>query len=155
MWSLSHWTTRDVLPPDSLILVTSSTMTRLSSSTLHPKSLILSPLYLQMWCVCCLLHPSEPLPSCASQLHAHACVPSRFSHVRLFVTPWTVARQAPLSVEFSRQEYWSGFPCPPPGDLPDSGIKPEAPALQADSLLLSHWRSTQPASLSGLNSWDC
>ena len=41
-------------------------------------------------------------------------------------------------MEFSRQEYWSGVPCPPPGDLPDPGIKPVAPALQADSLLLSH-----------------
>ena len=54
---------------------------------------------------------------------------------------WTVARQAPLSIGFSRQEYWSGLPCPSPGDLPDPGIEPvspEAPALQADSLLLSH-----------------
>ena len=42
----------------------------------------------------------------------------------LFVTPWTVARQAPLSMEFSKQEDWSGLPCPPPGDLPDPGIKP-------------------------------
>ena len=43
------------------------------------------------------------------------CVVSHFSHVRLFATPWTVARQAPLSMGFSRQEYWSGLPCPPPG----------------------------------------
>ena len=42
----------------------------------------------------------------------------------LFVTPWTVARQAPLSMEFSRQEYWSGLPCPRPGDLPNPGIEP-------------------------------
>ena len=41
----------------------------------------------------------------------------------LFVTPWAIAHQAPLSMEFSRQEYWSGLPCPPPGDLPDPGIK--------------------------------
>ena len=46
------------------------------------------------------------------------------SSVQLFVTPWTVAHQAPLSMGFSRQEYWSGFPCPPPGDLPSPGIKP-------------------------------
>ena len=45
------------------------------------------------------------------------------SHVRLFVTPWTVAPQAPLSMGFSRQEYWRGLPCPPPGDLPDPGIE--------------------------------
>ena len=60
------------------------------------------------------------------------------SEVRLFVTPWTVAYQAPLSVGFSRQEYWSGLPFLSPGDLPDPGIKPASPALQAYSLLLSH-----------------
>ena len=48
----------------------------------------------------------------------------QFNHVRLFATPWTVARQAPLSMGFSRQEYWSGLPFPPPGDLPDPGIEP-------------------------------
>ena len=50
-------------------------------------------------------------------------------------TPWTVACPVPLSVGFSRQEYWSGLPFPSPGDHPDSGIKPGSPALQADSLL--------------------
>ena len=50
-------------------------------------------------------------------------------------TPWTVACRAPLSLGFSRQEYWSGLPFPSPGDLPDSGIEPRSPALQADSLL--------------------
>ena len=65
---------------------------------------------------------------------------SRFSCIQLFDTLWTVAHQAPLSMGFSRQECWSGLPCPPPGDLPDPGIEPmspEAPALQVDSLLLS------------------
>ena len=56
------------------------------------------------------------------------------SRVRLFVTLWTVAHQAPLSMGFSRQEYWSGLPFPSPGDLPDAGIKPRSPTLQADSL---------------------
>ena len=50
-------------------------------------------------------------------------------------TPWTAAHQAPLSMEFSRQEYWSGLPFPSPGDFPNTGIKPGSPALQADSLL--------------------
>ena len=50
-------------------------------------------------------------------------------------TPWTIACQAPLSMEFSRQEYWSGLPYPSPGDLLDSGIEPEPTALQANSLL--------------------
>ena len=56
------------------------------------------------------------------------------SHVRLFANPWTVANQAPPSMEFSRQEYWSGLPCPSPGDLPNPGIDPGSPALQADTL---------------------
>ena len=56
------------------------------------------------------------------------------SRVRLFATPWTISYQAPLSMEFSRQEYWSGLPFPPPGDLPDPGIKPKSPTLQADAL---------------------
>ena len=51
------------------------------------------------------------------------------SHVWLFVTPWTVTLQAPLSMEFSRQEYWNGLPFPPPGNLPNPGIKPSSPAL--------------------------
>ena len=59
---------------------------------------------------------------------------SHFSHVRLFATLWTVARQAPLLVGLSRQEYWSELPFPSPGDLPDSGIEPKSPSLQADSL---------------------
>ena len=51
------------------------------------------------------------------------------SHVGLFATPWTVAHQAPLSMGFSRQEYWSGLPFPSPGDLLDPGIEPMSPAL--------------------------
>ena len=56
------------------------------------------------------------------------------SRVRLSATPWTVAHQAPLSMGFSRQEYRSGSPFPPPGDLPDPGIEPGSPTLQADTL---------------------
>ena len=56
------------------------------------------------------------------------------SHVRLFTTPWTVAYQAPPPVGFSRQEYWSGLLFPSPGDLPNSGIEPGSPTLQADAL---------------------
>ena len=61
--------------------------------------------------------------------HSHAQSPS---HVQLYVTPWTAAHQAPLSMEFSRQEYWGRLPFPSPGDLPDPGIEPvssEIPAL--------------------------
>ena len=68
-------------------------------------------------------------------------VVSLLSHIWLFATPWTVAHQPPLSMGISRQDYWSGLPCPPPGDLPNPGFKPTPPALQVDSLPLSHQRS--------------
>ena len=56
------------------------------------------------------------------------------SRVLLFATPWTVAYQSPQSMKFCRQEYWSGLPFPSPGDLPDRGIEPGSPALEADTL---------------------
>ena len=65
--------------------------------------------------------------------------------------PWTVARQVPLSLGFSKQEYWSGLPCPPPGDLPKPGIEPRPPTLRADSL-----QSETPGKPSGVmvsHSW--
>ena len=64
------------------------------------------------------------------------------SHVQLFATPWTEAYQAPPSLRFSRQEYWSELPLPSPGDLPDPGIEPRSPELQADAL---------PSELTGMN----
>ena len=64
----------------------------------------------------------------------HARVLSCFSCVQLFAAPWTIARQAPLSMGFSRREYWSELPFPSQRDLPDPGIKPGSPALQVDSL---------------------
>ena len=66
-------------------------------------------------------------------LYMCVCCAYSLNHVRLFATPWTVTHQASLFMGFSRQEYWSGLPCPPPGDLPYSGIKPRSPALRADS----------------------
>ena len=81
--------------------------------------------------LCVLIFKKE----CAARTLSH------FSHVRLFATLWTVAHQAPLFVGFSRQEYWSGLPCPPPGDLPDprtESTSPVSSALQVDSLPLSH-----------------
>ena len=62
------------------------------------------------------------------------CVLKSFSCVQLFVTPWTVAHQAPLSMGFSGQEYWSGYPFSSPGGFPDAGIESGSLALQADSL---------------------
>ena len=75
---------------------------------------------------------------CFFPTRVYMCVLNHFSHVPLFVTPRIVARQAPLSMRFFRQEYWSGLPCPPPQDLPHQG-SPVSPALQAASLPLSHW----------------
>ena len=72
------------------------------------------------------------------------CVCYSLSCVRFFVTPWIVVHQVPLSVEFSGQEYWSGLPCPSPGDLPDAGIEPGSPMLQVYSLL-----PEQPGNLLG------
>ena len=72
---------------------------------------------------------NQPCPSLV-------CVLSHFSCLRLFATLWTVAHKAPLSMGFSRQEHWSGFPCPPPGDLPNPGIEPvslKSPVLAGGS----------------------
>ena len=80
----------------------------------------------------------ESYPLTSRKRRGHACVLSRFSCVQLFAKPWTLARQAPLSMESSRQAYWSGLPCPLPGDPPNPGIEPVAHALQADSVLLTH-----------------
>ena len=59
---------------------------------------------------------------------------SSLSHVQLLATPWTVGHQAPLSMKFPRQEYWSGLPFPSPEDFPNPGIEPGSPEWQADSL---------------------
>ena len=81
----------------------------------------------------------------------HMCACSVLSYVQLFATPWTVAHQAPLSMGFSRQECWNGLPFPPPGNLPNPGIEPESPSLQADSLLLSR-QGSPPLHIFTINS---
>ena len=68
------------------------------------------------------------------------------SRVQFFATPWTVARQVPLSMEFSRQEYWSGLPFPPPGDLPDAGNKP---TFLASPALAGRFFTTPPSEKPG------
>ena len=78
--------------------------------------------YVQCVCVCVCV-------CVCTRTRAQSCV--------VFATPWTAARQSPLSVGFSRQEYWSGLPFPSPGDLPCPGTEPGSPALQADSLPLA------------------
>ena len=74
------------------------------------------------------------LSSYRGVLYMRACVLSHFSLVQLFETLWTVTHQAPLSLGFSRQEYWSGSPIPSAGDLPGPGVNPGSSALQVDSL---------------------
>ena len=97
-----------------------------------------------------LLIPFIPLPDtlqpCWYDAYSHTacvhvCMLSCFSHVWLFTTPQTVADQAPLFTGFSRQEYWYGLPCPPPGNLPDPGVEPaslRSPAVSRQ--VLYHWR---------------
>ena len=83
------------------------------------------------------------------------CMLSSFSCVWLFATIWTVACQAPLPMGFSRQEYWSGLPCPPPGNLPDPGIKPQSvisPALEGRFYTIS---ATWEAQKNGIDNLIC
>ena len=83
----------------------------------------------------CVWNPSFHLMSLSISPESSACVLSHLGCVQLFATPWTVAQKAPLSMEFSRQEFWSGLPFPSPEYLPNAGIKLTFAALQADSLL--------------------
>ena len=89
----------------------------------------------------CRFHPETPSQTYLEiMFHLHTPWSGKWSEVkslsrvRLFATPWTVAYQAPQSMGFSRQEYWSGVPFPSPGDLPNSGIEPGSPTLEADAL---------------------
>ena len=81
-------------------------------------------------------HQRFILPQWTQGLHwgKYECVLKSFSHAWLFMSPWFVACQTPLSMGFSRQKYWSGLPCLPPGDFPDSEIEPPSPGSPADSL---------------------
>ena len=119
---------------------------------LHPWCLVHSPIIkhlddckFPLWCFC----SSRPFSPCSVSFwvplglfthfwkHGRVCGQS-LSGVQLIMTLWTTAHQAPLSMEFSSQECWGGLPFPSPEHLPDPGIKPGSPALQADSLPLSH-----------------
>ena len=96
---------------------------------------------------------SKHSPTCKSNsgfsdgtLGQRSVGPSHFSHVHLFATIWAVARQPPLSLGLSRQEYWSWLPCPPPGDLPNPGIEPSSftfPALGGRFFTTSTTREAQ------------
>ena len=98
------------------------------SSQLRDQTHILS-----LHCIAILLHCRGILYP-LSHLGRLLLLLSHFSHVGLCATPETAAYQAPPSLGFSRQEHWSGLPCPPPGDLPNPRIEPRSPTLQVDSL---------------------
>ena len=95
----------------------------------HQASLCLT----NSWSLLKFLSIKSVMPSNHLILYHTVCV-KLLSLIRLFATPWTVGHQTPLSMRFSRQEYWSGLPFPSPGDLPDPRIEPRSPALQADAL---------------------
>ena len=88
-------------------------------------------------CGLSVTHAYTPISICLMEnfKHIEVCMYFHCSVVSDSVIPWTVAHQAPLSMEFSRQEYWGRLPFPFPGELPDPELKPKSPALQADSLL--------------------
>ena len=94
----------------------------------------------------CLMVPNSEYSSGGGGLVIKSCP--------TLVTPWIVAHQAPLSMGFSRQEYWNGLPFPSPGDLPDPGIEPGSPALQADSLP-TELRGKPPNTVLHLNRVEC
>ena len=89
-----------------------------------------------------------PFPGLPALAYVHV---QSLSHVRLFATPWAAACQALLSMEFFRQEYWTGLPSASPGNFPNPGIEPRSPSLQADSLPLSHLGSHLPLALALLS----
>ena len=92
-----------------------------------------------------------PLTMSSVALKGMLCMLSCFNQVQLFVTPWTIAHQALLSMEFSRQEYWSGLPCPPPGDLPDPGMEPKSLLSPALASVFFTTNATWEASLKRIN----
>ena len=105
------------------------------------RALVLGGLY-QLYIL--LLNVSHTPRLCLGTSCECCAVLSCFSYVQLFATPYTSGCQPPLSMRFPRQEYWSGLPCPSPGDLPDpetEPVSPASPAWWADSLPLSHWEA--------------
>ena len=122
---------------------------------IEPRSLELQADSLSKW----QSSDNVSLPPPSPKIETQKVKVNSLSRVRLFATPWTVAYQAPPSMAFSRQEYWSGLPFPSPGDLPYPRIKPRSPAFQADALTSEP--ETQKAKrkftfnfLSALNSCD-
>ena len=125
------------LPPVDHILSELSTMTPLSWVALHSMAHSFIELHKPLHHDKAVIHEGDRSVSIALYI-LDVCELSHFSRVRFFMIPWTVAYQAPLFMGFSGQEYWSGLPCPPRGDLPNPWTEPMSPISQADSLPLSH-----------------
>ena len=101
-------------------------------------SILKAGLHLELDCGLWAICPVSMETTYQLENQAHWKKVKSFSHVWLFATPWTVTHQAPPSMGFSRQKYWSGVPLPSPGDLPNPGIEPGSPALHADPLTSEH-----------------
>ena len=116
----SHW-------PSILYMV----VYRFQWYSLHSSHTLLPTLCPKLCSLCLLCCLTSRLISIIFLNSVCVCILSHFSHVWLFVTLWTIAHQVPLFMGFSRQEYWNGLLCPPPGDLHDPGIKPRSPVSPA------------------------
>ena len=121
----SAWAQWPLFPTFPPVFKTQPQNLLLHWNALHKIQVTLCTLFLRMPRIC---------------LHESRKKVKSFSPVRLFVTPWTVAYQAPPSMEFSKQEYWSGLPFPFPGDLPNAWIKPGPPALQETWVQSLGWK---------------
>ena len=139
-WSLNHWTSREV--PQGSIFFDLSPLILLAMQLPIEPFLFTLILQIRVFMTYCLNYYNSLL-SVSVFLFSPLCVCacSVASVVSDSVTLCTVAHQAPLSMRFSGQEYWTGLPCPPPGDLSNPGTEPASPTLKADSLLLNRWRS--------------
>ena len=132
-------------------LATAYLITHQSPDLLKYQGLIIQLLFpkqSQVQLRCMIKHSYNLSISPKYRLNSKLCA-YLLSHVRLLATPWTVARQVPLSMGFSRQEYWSRLPFPSQRDLPDPGIKPRSPTLQVDSL------PSEPSGKPSLSSKSC
>ena len=119
------------------------TRTRFPTTVTERKSYFCQP-KTSMW---------EPLPALkAFGVFLHVCVLNRFTVVHVFVTLWIVAHSGPLSMGFSRQEYWSGLPCPPPGDHLSVGIKDVSPVFLHCRWVLDRWATGKASVCSYLSS---
>ena len=152
-WSIwRYWTSLIIRERQTKYLIRCLQMMYLQGVNIHICVYIYHLSFTHWWTHRLLPYLGYCKQCCNNEGLVYVCV-CRFSCARFFETPWTVARQTPLSMESSRQEYWSGLPCLPPGDLPKPGTEPSSPASQADSLLFELPR--KPCSVAYIFSNKC